>query len=465
MAASTAASAHPLRPWRHHATAVLQLGLPLIGAQLAQTIIYTTDTIMIGWLGAPELAAGVLGSQAVFSALMLGSGFALAIMPMVAQAVAAGDERMARRAGRMGLWIAAAFCAVMMVPLWFIEPILLALGQDPEVSVMAREYMRILQWSLFPALFILVYRSFLSALEFARIVLFATIAAAIVNAIVNYGLIFGNFGLPRLELQGAAIASFASSAMSLAILIGYSLWKPAVAKYQLHVRLWRADWSALREVASLGWPISLTVIAEVSLFTGSSLLMGLIGVIELAAHGIALQLASLVFMIPLGLSAAATVRAGQAAGRRDLPNLRRAVMATLGIATLISAIGAVLFVVVPEPLVALFLDADKPDAAEVAAYAVPLLAVAAAFQLADSIQAVSAGLLRGIKDMRVPMILAIFSYWGVGMTAAWYLAFPAGLGGVGVWLGLAAGLALAALLLTGRLLLSISSARPVFSRV
>lgn len=464
MGASGAASPHPLRSWRHHAGATLQLGLPLVGAQLAQTIIYTTDTIMIGWLGAPELAASVLGSQAAFIVLMFGSGFAFAIMPMIAQAIGAGDETTARRAARMGLWIVAGYSAVMMVPLWFIEPILLALGQDGDLAAMARDYMRFLQWSLFPALFVMVVRNLLSAMELARIVLIATVAAAIVNAVVNYCLIFGNFGFPRLELQGAAIASFVSAMLALTILVAYCMWKPAVARLQLHVRLWRADWPALREVVGLGWPISLTIIAEVGLFIGSSLLMGWIGVIELAAHGIALQLASLVFMIPLGLSSAATVRVGLAAGRRDTANLRRAIVTVLCIAVLVSGIGAFLFVVLPDPLVAMFLDADNANAAEVAAYAVPLLAVAAAFQLADSIQAVAAGLLRGIKDMRVPMLLAVLSYWVVGMPAAWLLAFPLAMGGVGVWLGLACGLALAAVLLTARLYRSVWPGEPVFSR-
>lgn len=453
---AAAAALPPLRTWREHGAATLKLGLPLAGAQLTQMIIYTTDTVMIGWLGARELAASVLGAQALFVVLMFGSGFAMAIMPLVAQAMGAGDVRAARRAARMGLWIATIYSLALMLPLWNMGAILVALGQEPELAQMAQDYTRILQWSLIPALYILVLRSFLSAVEHTRIVLVATITAAIVNALLNYALIFGNFGAPKLDLVGAAIASVLSNLLALAILISYARVSEAVARFEVFVRLWRADWPAFFEVLQLGWPISLTVIAEVGLFAASSVMIGWIGTIELAAHGIALQLASLAFMIPLGLSAAATVRVGQARGQGDPANLHRAAVSVLVIALGIAFFSAALFVLLPAPLISLFLDEANPDAANVLAFAIPLLAVAAAFQLVDSTQAVSAGLLRGIKDTRIPMFIAVFGYWCIGLSAGYLLAFSLDLGAVGIWMGLAIGLAVVAVMLTWRFFLAVS---------
>lgn len=449
-AVDTAMQPPSLRSWRQHVLATLKLGLPLVGAQIAQMLISTTDTVMIGWLGARELAASVLASQSFFIAMIFGLGFALAIQPIIAQAQGSGDERAARRAARMGFWIATFYAAILMIPLWNLERILIALGQEADIAAMAGGYTRIMQWSLFPVLYALNLRSFLSALEHPRIVLVATIAAAVANGFANYALIFGNWGAPALGLPGAAIASVVSTMASFVLLVGYCLLKREIARYEIHVRLWRADWPVFFEVLQLGWPISLTLIAEVGLFVMSSIMMGWIGAIELAAHGIALQLASLVFMVPLGLSSVATIRVGQAYGRREPDNLHRAAIVCLLLAIAVALCGVAAFTLVPRQLVQLFLDRSNPNALELIAYAVPLLAVAASFQLVDGIQAVAAGLLRGLKDTRIPMAMAVFSYWGAGMPLAYFLGIHAGYGGVGIWAGLAVGLAFAAVALSIR---------------
>ena len=436
--------------FRAHVGATLKLGLPLVGAQLAQLSLNTTDTVMIGWLGTRELAASVLAFQGFFICLMLGAGLAQAIMPMVAQARGAGDIRGARRSVRMGLWIVAVFASIAMLPLWHFEAILLALRQDPEISAMSAEYMRVMQWSLYPALFTFALRSFLSAVEHARIVLVATIASAILNGLVNYALIFGNWGAPALGLQGAGVATVTSSSLSMLALWLYAVYQPEIRKFEIHVRLWRPDWPAFFEVLHLGWPISMTIIAEVALFAAASVMMGWIGPVELAAHGIAMQVISIVFMIPLGLSTVATIRVGNALGRRDYVNLGRIAYTILTLAGLVALASAAALILVPESLIRLFLDPADPDAAQVVTFGVTLLAVAATFQFVDGIQAVSAGLLRGMKDMRVSMTIAVISYWVVGMPTAYLFGFKAGYGGFGVWLGLAAGLLLAATALTIR---------------
>ncbi|RIY03336.1 MATE family efflux transporter [Aureimonas flava] len=438
--------------WRAHLRAMLVLGIPLIGAQLAQMSINVTNTVLIGWLGPVELAAAVLTSQTFYVFWMFGSGLAYAVMPMAAAANGRGDTRAVRRSVRMGLWAVGIFSAIAMVPLWFTRDIFLALGQDPRVAELGGRYMRILQWSMLPYLATFVLRSYLSALERPRAVLVATVAGAIVNAFANYALIFGHFGLPALGLTGSGIASVTTSAFVLLSLIAYTRAVPAFAPYDLWRRFHLPDWEALREVARLGWPIGATIVAEVGLFTAASVMMGWIGTVELAAHGIALQLASTSFMIPLGLSSAATVRVGSAYGRGSAGDVARAARVAMMVAIGIAFFAALLFWLMPERLIGLYLDLGQPEAAVVLATAVPLLAVAAAFQLIDAAQVTANGVLRGLKDTRTPMLIAVASYWAVGMPVAYTLAFPVGWGGVGVWWGLASGLLVAAVSMTARYL-------------
>lgn len=439
--------------WAGHTRATLALGVPLIGAQLAQMAIGVTDTVMIGWLGAPELAAAVLGAQAFFLFLIFGMGFTLAVMPLAAQAHGRDDVRGVRRSVRMGMWVVLFYSAIVMVPLWMTESILLALGQPSETAALAGDYMRVAQWAMAPSLMIMTFRSYLSALERAQVVLWATVAGTIANAFLNYMFIFGNFGAPRLEVVGAAVASVGTATVTFVLLTLYTVTRSDLKRYQLLVRFWRPDWQAFFEVLRLGWPISATILAETSLFAASSVMIGWIGTIELAAHGIALQLASIAFMFPLGLSGAATVRVGNAYGRKDWVGLGRAGSVSIALAVAVTLSLAAVFWIFPEALIGLYLDEDNPDAAAVLRHAVPLLIVAAAFQTVDGLQAIGAGLLRGLKDTKVPMVFAVFSYWAVGMTAAYLLAFYWNLGAVGVWWGLAVGLLLAAILMNWRFMM------------
>ncbi|MDA4846821.1 MATE family efflux transporter [Hoeflea poritis] len=439
--------------WAGHTRATLALGMPLIGAQLAQMAIGVTDTVMIGWLGAPELAAAVLGAQAFFLFFIFGTGFTLAVMPLAAQAHGRDDVRGVRRSVRMGMWVVLLYSAIVMVPLWMTESILLALGQPEATAALAGDYMRVAQWAMAPSLMIMTFRSYLSALERAQVVLWATVAGTIANAFLNYMFIFGNFGAPRLEVVGAAVASVGTATVTFVLLTLYTVTRGDLKRYQLLVRFWRPDWQAFFEVQRLGWPISATILAETSLFAASSVMIGWIGTIELAAHGIALQLASIAFMFPLGLSGAATVRVGNAYGRKDWVGLGRAGSVSIALAIAITLSLAAVFWIFPEALIGLYLDESNPDAAAVLRHAVPLLFVAAAFQTVDGLQAIGAGLLRGLKDTKVPMIYAVFSYWAIGMTAAYLLAFCWDLGAVGVWWGLAVGLLLAAILMNWRFMM------------
>lgn len=445
-------AAVPARPqgWTWHIRATLKIGAPLIAAQLTQQAIQVTDTVMLGWLSAEALAAGVLATTLFFVGFIAGTGFAYAVMPLASSAAGAGDVRGVRRVVRMGLWVGALVVSVLMVPLWFAGPILSLTGQDPELVVMAVQYLGIAQWSLYPAVAVMVLRSYLSALERTQVVMWATLAAAGLNVVLNWMLIFGNWGAPALGIRGAAIATLASQSLILALLIAYSLSRPALKKYELFVRFLRPDWDAFREVLRMGLPISATILAEVGMFSVSSLMMGRLGTIPLAAHGIALQVTSVIFMIPLSLASAGTVRVGHALGRHDVQGLDRGARTVMAMSLAVALAGALVLWLMPEPLIRAFLDDSEPQRAAIVATGTGLLAVAAVFQVVDTMQVISVGLLRGLSDTRIPMWMAVASYWGLGIPAAWLLAFPMGLGGIGVWIGLALGLAAAAVMLTWR---------------
>ncbi len=436
--------------WPAHLRATLALGLPLIGTQMAQMGISFVDTMMLGWLGAQTLAASVLATTVFFMVLVVGFGLAQAVMPLAAQAAGQGDERSLRRAVRMGFWVVTAYGVLMMPVLWNTGAILLAIGQKPELAALAQDYVRIVQWSLFPVLIVSVLRSYLSALERIQIVMWVTMAAVGVNGLLNYAFIFGHFGAPAMGLSGAALASLGTNILSAAVLMAFVHFRKGVREHEIFVRFWRPDWEALREVFRLGLPISLTILAEVGLFSVASIMMGWIGVIPLAAHGIVLQLSSITFMIPLSFSQVGTVRLGRAIGRKDPLGVERAGWTVILLGLGFAVFSATMFILFPRPLISLYLDADNPDAAAIIAYGMPLLAISAAFQIVDTLQVMGAGLLRALKDTRVPMFIAMFSYWGVGVPAAYVLAFVAGFGGMGVWGGLALGLAVAAVLMNWR---------------
>lgn len=437
-------------PQRHafgpHLRATVALGLPMVGAMLAQILMSVTDTIMLGWLGAAPLAASVLGTQLFLILLLTGSGFAQAVMPLAAHALGGGDTTILRRAVRMGFWVVIAFSAAVFPLMWFAEPIFIALGQAPELAKMADQYLRIAKWALLPNLLIMVLRSYLGVVNKAHTVLVTTLLAAALNAVLNYAFIFGNWGVPAMGIEGAAIATLGSSLLSMLLLMIYANWHPALRPHAVLQRFWRSDWPAFFEVARVGWPIGVSILAEFALFSFSAIMMGWFGTIPLAAHGIVMQIISVAFMVPLGLAQVATIRIGLAKGRKDADEVSMAgktiLIVGVGFAIAVSA----LFVGLPDPIIALFLDLTTPDAPHILTFAIPLLAVAAAFQLVDTLQVLAAGLLRGLKDTRVPMQIALFSYWVIGIPAAYLLSQYTNLGPVGIWLGLALGLTVASVL-------------------
>lgn len=434
--------------YMQHVKASLVLGLPLIGSHVAQFAITLTDAVMLGWYDVGALAGQVLGGMVFFVLFIVGSGFAFAVMPAVAAAEGSGDITQVRRVTRMGAWASLIYALACLPVFAFARPLLDGLGQEPEVARLAAQYLAIAGPAIIPALVVMVLKSYLAALERTQVVLWITLAAVVANAVINYALIFGHWGAPELGILGSAIASLVVQIVSVAALAIYVA--VSTPEHALFARVWRPDWEALGQVFRLGWPIGLTSLAEVGLFAASSVMMGWLGEVPLAAHGIALQLASLTFMVHLGLSNVATVRAGRALGRGDEAELRRGAQVVVAMSVIMSLVAVAVFVAMPETLVGLFLDPDDPKRGAVLQIGVALMLAAALFQLVDAAQVMALGLLRGVQDTRVPMVMAAVAYWGIGIPASYYLGFTLELGGVGIWLGLAVGLALAAALLMWR---------------
>lgn len=433
--------------YRPHITATLSLGLPLIGSHLARMAIEVSDTVMMGWYGVEELAALVIATSFFIILFFLGMGFGTGVMGLIATAIARGDEPEVRRAARMALWLSGLFSLACMPLMWFAEPILLALGQTPAISAMAQDYLRIAGWGLLPMLAGLTLNSYLAALERTQVVMWVTLAGLPMNVALNWVLIFGNLGAPELGVQGAAIATLTVLTAQLVMLVGYAAWLPLARKYHLFQRFWRPDWQAFFAVARLGWPIGLTMLAEGGLFVATNIMVGWIGTPQLAAHGIALQVTSITFMAHLGLSNAATVRIGQAKGRGDRAWMRDAAVTVTTLSMSVAVLAVAIYLIFPETLVSFYLDPADPQAPAIIAIGAGLLFYAALFQFTDALQVVALGLLRGVHDTRVPMLIAGFSYWVIGMPVAYGLAFVAGIGAPGLWLGLVFGLSCAAVLL------------------
>lgn len=436
--------------YRQHLAAILTLGLPLIGGNLAQIAVGLTDTLMMGWYSVTDLAAMVLASTLFFVLFIFGSGFAMAVMPMVARDAESGDVTGRRRVTRMGLWLSTLFALLALPVFWFSGPVLRALGQEAELAAAAQSYLRIAGWGIAPALLFMVLKSTLAALEHTRVVLVIALVAAGANALGNYALIFGNFGLPEMGIRGAALSSLLVHVISFCGAVVYI--QRVFPEANLFQRLWRVDLEILVVVFRLGLPIGVTMLAEVGLFSASSVMMGWIGTAELAAHGIALQLASISFMVQLGLASVATIRAGNAQGAQDLLRLRRGAAVVSTLALVVALVTVAILLIVPEPLLAVFLDPEAPLRDEILRIGVILLAWAALFQLFDAGQVLGLGLLRGVQDTTVPMIIAAISYWLIGISSGYYLAFFAGWGGSGIWAGLTLGLACASVALFWRFL-------------
>jgi len=450
-AASSAIAGQPAHNWRDELRATLSLAWPLILANLTMQLIQATDVVLLGWLGAKELAAAALALSLSFGMILFALGVLTASSPMIASTLGARSNavRDVRRTFRQSVWAAGLMALPTMIILWNAEPIILALGQEPDLAQLAGRFLRGYMWVIPPWMLFQCLRNFVSAMERPGWILVISTIGIPLNAFVSWALIFGHFGLPAFGIIGAGIGSSIVWTAMTAGLATVVLTDRQFRRFHLFGRFWRPDWRRFRQLFKLGGPIGLTMGFEGGVFSAAAYLMGLFGAPSVAAHQIALQIAATTFMVPLALGQAATVRVGLAYGRGDRHAVGLAGWTAFVLSIGFMAVMAGVMFSFPRELISLFLT-DTPANANVISLGVSFLLIAALFQIADGAQVVGAGMLRGLHDTRVPMIFALFGYWAIGLGVGVALAFSLDWRGVGIWVGLAAGLGVVAILMLWR---------------
>ena len=429
-------------PWRDEFRATLTLAWPLIVANLTQQAIQATDVLLMGRLGSTQLAAATLALNLTFTVNVLLLGLLTAASPMMATALGRRSNavRDVRRTFRAGLWLLFFTVPPYWLLLWNAGSLMLAMGQSPELAGQGQIFLRAYMWCTAPWLLFQLLRHFLSALERPRVVLWLSVSGIALNALLSWSLIFGHFGLPALGLVGGGLGSSLTWLILCAALIVIVSVRPHFRRFHLFGNWWRLDGERTAAMIRLGWPIGITLALEMGVFALAAYFMGWIGAPAVAGHAVALQLAALTFMVPLGLGQAATVRVGLNLGRGDEPGVSRAGWAAWVLGVGFMGVMAIGMWAAPHWLVTLFLR-DVPANAVAIGLAVSFVRIAAAFQLVDGAQVIGAGMLRGLHDTRWPLIFALVGYWVVGLGIGSWLAFARDWKGVGIWVGLASGLA------------------------
>ena len=428
----------------------LKLAAPMAATQLGQIAMMTTDLAFIGRLGDAAVAAAALAGTIYFVAFTVGMGLMSAVAPLAAQAFGAGDPRGVRRSLRAGLWAALVISLPIMVFPLRGEQILRALGQADEPARLAQQYLFGLVWGVAPALWFIAVRGFMGAVNRPQPIFWITLAAIPLNALLVYLLLYGELGLPRLGLFGVGLASATVNGCTFLAGLWFATQREPFKHYHVLARLWRIDWALMRQLVVIGAPISIAFLLEYGLFSSAALLMGMISTTALAAHQIALQVTAILFMIPYGISMAATVRVGHAIGANDAAGVRRAGLVAMWVGIAFGIVLTAAVIVTRFSIAQLFLGANLANIDATVELAAELLMVGATFFITDGLQTVAAGALRAMNDTRVPLLFAAVSYWVIGFCAAYVLAFLTPLGATGVWVGLSLGTLVYAMLLVLR---------------
>ena len=423
-----------------------QLAMPLASAQVAQSLTGFFDTMMMGRLGATTLAGGGLASLTFFAIVNIATGIVMAVSPLIAEAHGAGDKKRIENLVRQGLWLTLLLTIPISVAIAHFDSIMLQLGQ-PEVTVaLADEYLDIILWGIFPAVGFAMLRGVVSGLSQARPVMYIVVVGTLFNILGNYTLSFGKFGFPRLELAGLAIASTLTLwGMFFALLI-YILKHPQLRSYRILKQVHRLKPRIIWELSKIGFPIGIFIGLEIGLFTVVTFLMGTLGTEVLAAHQIVFQTILIIFMIPLGMSYASTVRVGQWLGQKNLAGIRRAGYLSIGTGAIFAIAITIIMLLFPRAIVSLYIDLNDPDNVEIIRLALPMLTIATVSQILDAVQKITYGALQGLQDTRIPVLLNIPAFWIIGLTSGYLLGFRFNLGGTGLWLGQSIGVAVAAFL-------------------
>lgn len=429
----------------------LQLSFPVILGMLGHTFVAFADNIMVGQLGTAELAAVSLGNSFVFIAMSLGIGFSIAITPLVAEADSAGKKADAKSALKHGLVL----CTILGFSLFGIillsKPLMHLMKQPAEVVALAMPYLDLVAFSLVPLIMFQAFKQFSDGLSQTKYPMYATIIANVVNIVLNYLLIFGSFGFPKLGIVGAAIGTLISRIIMVAFIWFLLKKKQKFHDYVTGFNFRKIEKKVMKKIIDLGFPSALQMFFEVAIFTGAIWLSGVLGKNAQAANQIALNLSSMTFMVGMGLGVAAIVRVGNQKGLKSFRELRRIAQSLFFLTLLLEIIFAVLFLIGRHWLPTIYLDVDdvanKVDNTEVIFLAAKLLLVAAFFQISDGIQVVVLGALRGLQDVRIPTLITFIAYWLIGFPISFYLGLYTSFESTGIWIGLLVGLSASAIML------------------
>jgi MATE family multidrug resistance protein len=430
---------------KRHITSTLNLAYPVIIGQLGVIMMGVVDSLMVGRLGAAPLAAAALGSSLTFIVIIIGIGLSMAVTPLVAIAIGAKKYEDCGIYFRQSLLINTIFSIIIAVLIFFVADLIKYFDQPIEVQVQAQSYMKIIGLSSIPLMLFQTYKQFIEGLSVMRPAMIITLLANIINAFANWVLIFGNLGFPALALDGAGWATFSSRVFMALAMMGFVMNNKIFKDYDVSFHFKSINWRIIKKILSLGLPSGLQYFFEVGAFSFAVVMVGWLGAKQQAAHQIAINLASISFMAVLGISAAGSIRVGNAVGQKDIQETRRAGFTASFLGASVMFFSGLIFIFFRNFLPTLYIN-DK----EVISIASSLLIIAALFQLSDGFQAVGIGILRGLTDVKIPTAITFIAYWVVGLPVGYLLGFTFNLGVQGVWIGLLSGLTTSAILLTLR---------------
>ncbi len=429
----------------------LQLSFPVILGMLGHTFVAFADNIMVGQLGTAELAAVSLGNSFVFIAMSLGIGFSTAITPLVAEADGAGNKEVGKSALKHGLVLCTGLGLSLFGLIMLSKPLMYMMKQPPEVVELAMPYLDLVAFSLVPLIIFQAFKQFSEGLSQTKYPMYATVIANIVNIVLNYLLIFGSFGFPKMGIVGAALGTLISR-----IVMVIYIWVLLKNKKKFHdyvtgFNFRNIEKKVMKKIIDLGFPSALQMFFEVGIFTGAIWLSGVLGKNSQAANQIALNLSSMTFMVGMGLGVAAMIRVGNQKGLKNFQDLRRIAISIFFLTFLLEIVFATLFLMFKDWLPTIYLDvndlANSADNTEVIIMAAELILVAAFFQISDGLQVVILGALRGLQDVKIPTIMTFIAYWLIGFPVSFYLGLYTPLRSTGIWIGLLAGLTASAIML------------------
>ena len=429
----------------------LRLASPVILGMLGHTFVSFIDNVMVGQLGAAELAAVSLGNSFIFIAMSLGIGFSTAITPLVAEADTEKNFTKGKSVFKHGFFLCTVMGIILFLLLLLAKPLMTVMDQPEEVVVLAIPYLDLVAFSLVPLIVFQAFKQFSDGLSLTKYPMYATLLANILNVAINYVLIFGKFGFPQLGIVGAAVGTLVSRFVMLFFLWWLLAKRDKSSEYVTNIKFFTLSSQPIKKLINLGLPSAMQMFFEVAVFTVAIWLSGILGKNAQAANQIALNLASMTFMVAMGLSVASMIRVGNQKGLKDYINLRRIAESIFFVGTIFAVIFAICFVLFHDYLPYLYVNLDDAteigDINEVIEIASTLLLSAAVFQISDSIQVIVLGALRGLQDVKIPTLITFIAYWVVGFPISYFLGKEEAYGSLGIWMGLLAGLTSAAILL------------------